>query len=196
MAIDRRLGRGQVVPETVFLDANVLYSACCRDLLIEANLAGLCACRWSDGVLAEVRQALRRARPDLPESALQRTFNLLSVACPDALSVSRSGRLPIRAALPDPADHHVIAAAHASGASTLLTFNLRHFPSRSLRGLPLTAQTPDDWFVRLAMNRPDELEALVERCRRRLQRPPLSRARHLAAMRASGLPHLAAHLDS
>jgi hypothetical protein len=143
-----------------------------------------------------VRQALRRARPDLPESALQRTFNLLSVACPDALSVSRSGRLPIRAALPDPADHHVIAAAYASGASTLLTFNLRHFPSRSLRGLPLTAQTPDDWFVRLAMNQSDEVEALVERCRRRLQRPPLTRARHLEAMRASGLPHLAAHLDS
>jgi predicted nucleic acid-binding protein len=196
LATDYRLGRGQGDPETVFLDANVLYSACCRDLLIEANLAGLCACRWSDGVLVEVRQALRRTRPDLPESALQRTFDLLSVTCPEALSVSRSRRLLIRPALPDPADRHVLAAAYASGASTLLTFNLRHFPSRSLRALPLTAQTPDDWFVRLAMHQSDQVEALVERCRRRLLRPPLSRARHLEAMRASGLPHLAAHLDS
>ena len=196
MATERRLGRGEGGPEVVFLDANVLYSACCRDLLVEADLAGLCACRWSGGVLEEVGRALRRARPDLPESVLQRSFTLLSVACPDALTVRRPGRLPARPVLPDSGDHHVVASAYASGATTLLTFNLRHFPTRSLRGLHLMALTPDDWFIRLAMARSEELKALVERCRRRLQRPPLSHSRHLEAMRAAGLPQLATLLDS
>ena len=184
------------MPEVVFLDANVLYSACCRDLLVEADLAGLAACRWSEGVLSEVGRALRRARPDLPESALQRTFTLLSLACPHALNVGRTDRLPATPALPDHGDQHVVAAAYAAGASTLLTFNLRHFPSRSLRGLHLKVLTPDEWFVRLAFERPEELKALVERCRRRLQHPPLSRARHLKALRASGLCQLATCLDS
>ena len=196
MATERRLGRGEGGPEVVFLDANVLYSACCRDLLVEADVAGLCACRWSGGVLEEVGRALRRARPDLPEAALQRSFTLLSVACPDALTVRRPGRLPARPVLPDSGDHHVVASAYASGATTLLTFNPRHFPARSLRGLRLMVLTPDDWFIRLAMVRSEELKALVERCRRRLQRPPLSRSRHLAAMRAAGLPQLATLLDS
>jgi hypothetical protein len=34
------------MPQAIlFLDANVLYSACCRDLLLELTLAGLCRCR-------------------------------------------------------------------------------------------------------------------------------------------------------
>lgn len=196
MATECRLGRGEGGAEVVFLDANVLYSACCRDLFVEADLAGLCACRWSGGVLEEVGRALRRARPDLPESVLQRSFTLLSAACPDALTVRRPGRLPVRPVLPDSGDHHVVAAAYASAASSLLTFNLRHFPAQSLRGLHLMVLTPDEWFIRMAMARPEEVEALVERCRRRLRRPPLSRSRHLAAMRAAGLPRLAAYLDS
>jgi len=60
------LGRGEGGPEVVFLDANVLYSACCRDLLVEADVAGLCACRWSaPGIL---RPCVPPASPSSPPS--------------------------------------------------------------------------------------------------------------------------------
>ena len=86
-----------VRPDTLFLDANVLYSACCRDLLLEAALDGLCHCRWSGQVLSEVRTALLRQRPELRPPQINRLFDLLGLACPEArneVRPRRSLRLP------------------------------------------------------------------------------------------------------
>jgi predicted nucleic acid-binding protein len=184
-----------VRPDTLFLDANVLFSACCRDLLLEAALDGLCHCRWSDQILSEVRTALLRQRPDLRPPQINRLFELLGLACPEArneVRPRRSLRLP---ELVDESDAHVISAAHAAGADVIVTFNLRHFPSHVLKPWGIKALSPDRWLLAQAEQRPDCLRALVERCRQRLRHPPLSRTSHLKALRSAGLPLLADHLE-
>jgi len=184
-----------VRPDTLFLDANVLYSACCRDLLLEAALDGLCHCRWSDQILSEVRMALLRQRPDLRPSQINRLFDLLGLACPEArneVRPRRSLRLP---KLVDESDAHVISAAYAAGADVIVTFNLRHFPSHVLKPLGIKALSPDRWLLAQAEQHPDRLRTLVERCRQRLRYPPLSRNTHNKALRRAGLPLLVDYLE-
>lgn len=184
-----------VRPDILFLDANVLYSACCRDLLLEAALDGLCHCRWSDQILSEVRLALLRQRPDLRPPQINRLFALLGLACPGArneVRPRRSLRLP---ELVDESDAHVISDAYAAGADVIVTFNLRHFPSHVLKPWGIKALSPDRWLLAQAEQRPDRLRALVERCRQRLRHPPLSRTSHLKALRSAGLPLLADYLE-
>ena len=183
-------------PDILFLDANVLYSACCRDLLIEASLGGLCHCRWSGLVLSEVKIALQRKRPDLRPPQLDRLFELLALACPEALTQLRPAVSLESLPLIDPADGHVIQGAYAARAGIVITFNLRHFPRRHLSPLGLKAATPDQWLCSKTKADPVGMCALVERCRLRLARPPISKSDHLNALRRSGLTQLADFLAS
>jgi len=183
-------------PVGLFLDANVLYSAGCRDLLIEASLEGLCRCLWSLEVLAEFKAALLRTRPDLKLSQIQRLFDLLAFACPDAMQRPRSADLIALPPMDDPADAHVLLGAYESSAEIIITFNLRHFPRRLLGRFGLLAMTPDQWLCSMAKPAPAVMIEIAERCRSRLVRPPLSRADHLEALRRSGLPRFAAFLTS
>jgi len=48
--------------------------------------------------------------------------------------------------LPDPNDRHVVAAGITAGASVILTWNIRDFPSRELKKFGLRKQTPDDFL--------------------------------------------------
>lgn len=174
-------------PDTLFLDANVLYSAGCRDLLIEASLAGLCRCRWSREVLSELDRALRRSRPDLKPTQLRRLMAALVSACPEALLEQHPARAPVLPSMVDPADAHVLRGAIRAQAQVLLTFNLKHFSRRLLARHGLVAMTPDQWLVSLAKSAPSDIMAIAERCRSRLVRPPLTRAHYLASLRRSGL---------
>ena len=180
----------------LFLDANVLYSACVRDILLELAIANLCQCRWSEKVLAETRQALLRERPDISRRHTERLFVLMSKACPEAL---RQASRPLPAssmAYASPSDLHVVQAAYAAHAAIILTFNLRHFYSKALAELNLSVASPDAWLTELIAREPDRCLQAMESCRRRLQRPSLSRQAHLEAMRRAGLVRFSAKLRS
>lgn len=51
--------------------------------------------------------------------------------------------------LPDLDDHHVVAAAVHTGATVIVTFNLRDFPSAKLRPYNIRTQHPDDFITGL-----------------------------------------------
>ena len=113
------------------LDANVLYPARLRDLLVRLAIAGQYQARWSEQILDECFDNLIADRPDLPVEHLHRTRHLLSVAVPDAV-VADYDHLVDGLALPDRDDRHVLAAAVASGADNLVTANLADFPARAI----------------------------------------------------------------
>lgn len=66
------------------LDANVLYPARLRDLLIRLAIAGLYQARWSEQILDECFDNLLEDRPDLTPEQLARTRQLMTTALPDA----------------------------------------------------------------------------------------------------------------
>lgn len=107
----------------VFTDANVLYAAAPRDLLMELAVAQGIAVRWSQTVHDEWTAALAKNRPDLSVDRIRRTLALLTEALPAALVTSYEDLVPTLQ-LPDANDRHVLAAAIKGECQIILTFNL------------------------------------------------------------------------
>ena len=78
----------------------------------------------------------------IPIKPIQITRKLMNDALPDAKVTGYGAHLEA-ITLPDPDDRHVVAAAIAAGASVILTWNLRDFPTRELKKHGLVRQNPD-----------------------------------------------------
>ena len=71
-------------PIAAFLDANVLYPALLRNVLMYFAVARLYRPLWSDAVHGEWTTAVRRDHPDLTERQIARTHRLMTQHVPDA----------------------------------------------------------------------------------------------------------------
>ena len=91
------------------LDANVLYPAPLRDLLVRLAIDGQYQAKWSARILDECFGNLVANRPDLTAAALGRTRALLVRAVPDA-EVNGYENREHGLVLPDRGDVHVLAA--------------------------------------------------------------------------------------
>jgi hypothetical protein len=82
---------------TAFLDANALYPAELRNLLMRLALAEAYRPLWSDRAQKEWTEALARDRPDLPREKIERVRALMEQHIPDATGhgLRRPGR-PVR----------------------------------------------------------------------------------------------------
>ena len=123
------------------LDANVLYPASLRDLLLRLAADGLYQARWTDRILDETFDAVLRTRPDLDPARLGRTRRLMTTHFPDAMVVEYES-LMATLVLPDPDDRHVLAAAIRAHAEVIVTHNLKVFPRRALEPLDIEAMSP------------------------------------------------------
>jgi hypothetical protein len=70
---------------TALLDANVLYRATLRDLLLSLARDGLYHARWSERIQDEWVRSLLARRPDLDPADLRRTCELMAQAVPDSV---------------------------------------------------------------------------------------------------------------
>lgn len=130
---------------TVVYDACVLYPNTLRDLLIRIAQSGTVQARWTEKILDEMSTALRRNRPDIPDSKLERLRVLMNDAVRDCL-VSDYEPLIDGLKLPDPDDRHVLAAAIKSGAQIIVTQNLRDFPIADLEQWDIEAKSADEFI--------------------------------------------------
>jgi len=130
----------------VVYDASVLYPSTLRDLLIRIAQSGLAQAKWTDHILDEMFGALRRQRPDLDNSRLDRTRELMGRAVRD-WKITGYEVLIDSLKLPDPDDRHVLAAAIKAKAQVIVTANLRDFPTEALSPWEIDPKSPDE-FVR------------------------------------------------
>jgi predicted nucleic acid-binding protein len=145
------------MPFIAVYDADVLYPNTLRDLLIRiAQLPHLVQAKWTEKILDEVTDNLRKNMPDITAEKTDRLRQLMNTAVRDCLV---SGYEPLIAALdlPDPNDRHVLAAAIKAKAQIIVTKNLRDFPADRLAPWDLKAKSPDS-FVRdlIDIDRQDE----------------------------------------
>lgn len=173
-------------PFTAVYDANVLYPAPLRDLLMHLALTGVYRARWTVQIHDEWKRNLLINRQDLTQAQLDRTSAAMDRAIPDALV---TGYEPLCAGLilPDPDDHHVLAAAIKCSASVIVTFNLKDFPSDALEPFEIEAVHPDDFIADLFdLDRAAVLEA-VQAQRASLKSPPHSARELLDRLLVQGL---------
>ena len=132
-------------PFTVVLDANVLYPALVRDLLIQCASDGLFRGKLTAQINREWMSNLLKNRPDIEPKKLERTCELLERAMPDCM-VTNYESLIDGLDLPDSEDRHVLAAAILCHAQIIVTFNMRDFPSGALKKFDIQAVHPDTFL--------------------------------------------------
>lgn len=171
---------------TALLDANTLYPAPVRDLLLHLADLGLFASKWTELIHDEWIRNLLSNRPELKLKNLHATKQAMNLAFPDA-NVKGFHSLIAKLALPDADDKHVLAAAIHGKANCIVTFNIKHFPQKHLTPFSIQGIHPDDFIVQLIhQNKETVLEAFNNQVAN-LKSPPMTKEEVLNSLKKCGL---------
>lgn len=171
---------------TVVYDANVLYPAPLRDLLLRLAATRLFRACWSATIHEEWMHNVLAVRPDLDRTQLERTRCLMDQAVEDCLITGHEALIE-SLSLPDADDRHVLAAAIHAGADAIITFNLRDFPTDVLTTYRIVARHPDAFVHGLLEEEPEAVIAAVRAQRASLRRPPCTVTQLLETLERQGL---------
>lgn len=174
----------------VVLDANVLYPALLRSLLIDLAVLGVYKAHWTGQIQEEWQRNLLLNRPDLQAAKLKKVEGLMNAALPDAL-VTGYEALAQGVSLPDPDDAHVVAAARHVGANGIVTANLRDFPAEGLAPYGLRALSADQFLLTLLAQNPSAVREAVQIQQSRYRNPPLTLEDLLAQLAKQGAARFA-----
>jgi hypothetical protein len=149
-----------VIPAVV-ADADTLFGATTRGLLIHLDYRGLIRLHWSALILDELRRALVDTGRKADEQAARRHEQLLRASLPNA-EVAMAGvdaQMEVVAhAVRSKKDVHVAACAHAIVVTrhypdvqtvSLVTKNIRDFGIRKLAELSIEVSKPYDFLLAL-----------------------------------------------
>ncbi len=156
---------------SALLDADALFSAAVRDLLLRAAEAGLYRPLWTEQILEEMRNAILRKRKDLALRDMRRLVTHMRAAFPEAEVSGYRALIPAMGNNKD--DRHVLAAAVAGRADVIVTWNTRHFPRSACEPYGVDVQTPDEFLVHAIHLRPDRMVWVVRRQAADLRKPPM-----------------------
>jgi hypothetical protein len=175
------------------VDANVLYSAFIRDVLLRLAAADLFQPHWTERIHDEWVRNLAAERPDLSRSNLVRTAANMDAHFPGAL-IRDYGSLEAHFGGVAPEDRHVAAAALKAGAGHIVTQNLRDFPPSALQPHGLVATGPDEFIRMLVSTDAVTTRIVLDAHRRGLNRPSMTADEYRAAFIRNGLSRSAALL--
>jgi hypothetical protein len=131
--------------------------------------------------------------PGIPIERLQITRKLMNDALPHATVTGYRTHLEA-VTLPDPDDRHVVATAIAAGASVILTWNLRDFPTRELNMHGLVRQNPDTFLTALYDKAPDLTLASLANARPNLSKSRISAVDFIDTRKNQKLTQLATRI--
>ncbi|MFQ5623550.1 MAG: RSP_2648 family PIN domain-containing protein, partial [Paracoccaceae bacterium] len=162
----------------VLMDANVLFPTVMREVLLGAAAGGAFQPLWSARILEEWARATRKLG-DGAEGIARAEIALIRDRWPQA-EVASDPRDERDLHLPDDNDLHVLAAAISGKADTLLTRNLKDFPTRVLTPLGLVRREPDGFLMEIAAENEAMMRDVVREVGARAEaasgRPPPVRA--------------------
>lgn len=180
---------------TALFDANVLYPAPMRDILLQLAVTDIFRAKWTDEIHREWIEALLRNKPHLDRGALERTRDRMNLATRDCLVTGYEKIIP-SLTLPDEDDRHVLAAAIVGRCDVIVTQNLKHFPDTELAPLGIEAQHPDQFLSNHLHLATGLFCSAVRKVRARLKNPPFSAEEYLDTLTRQGLVATAAELES
>lgn len=173
-------------PAVVIFDACILYPFHLRNIIVQAAVDRLVEARWTDRIHDEWMRNLAANVPTMPIERLQITRCLMNAVLPDAMVARYEDHIPT-VKLPDPGDRHVVAAAIATGAAIILTWNVRDFPTAELKKHGLHCQTPDTFLADLYDKVPALTIASLANARRNLNKSRVSRAEFIEILEGQKL---------
>ncbi|MFZ4470689.1 MAG: PIN domain-containing protein [Pirellula sp.] len=171
---------------TVVYDACVLYPAALRDFLMHLAITNLFRARWTDRIHEEWIRNVLRDRPDHTAQQLARTRQLMDENVLDCLVTGYESLIP-SLSLPDLNDRHVLAAAIRCGANSIVTFNTKDFPTRSLEPFGIEAFHPEEFVLSQLDRAPSVVCSAAKRQRANLRNPPKNVDEYLDCLSQQGL---------
>ena len=157
----------------VVYDANVLFPASVRDLLLEMAAGGVFRAHFSSQILNEVTESLSFRYPDVAQrdwenlaSNMVTAVRGICVECDEALAGDH--------VLPDPDDQHVLALALQTGAQLIVTENATDFPESVLKPLGIESLNADQFVLNVATLDRRSVTSALEGVSARLKNPPLT----------------------
>lgn len=178
--------------ERVLLDANVLFPTVLREILIGTAASGGFVPLWSPRIIEEWARATRRL-PEGAEAVARSEIALLRADWP-AAEVTPPEALTADLSLPDPDDRHVLAAAIAGRAATLLTCNRADFPTRTLARYAILLREPDGFLTEL-LHAGIDIAAVVQAVRAKAERISGRPQPLRPLLKRAGLPRLGKLLE-
>jgi predicted nucleic acid-binding protein len=157
--------------DVVVLDANVVYPAALRDLLLRLAEARLYQPRWSAQILDELRRNLI-ADGRSTEVRVRRMLAQMQQTFPDSEFDPSPSTIELMTNAVE--DRHVLATAVESGAGLIVTGNLRDFPPPALSPWRMTARLPDEFLQALFDADPATMVRVLGEQAAALVDPPLT----------------------
>lgn len=177
----------------VVLDANVLYGEFVRDLLLSLFFDGIFEAKWTNEITDEWVRNLLENQPDIDREKNRETVIAMHTIRPSPL-VENYQRYIEQIDLRDKNDRHVVAAAIASEARKILTWNLRDFPEQVLKGFGIVAESPDKFLADLIIEQPIAVADTFRTMRLRRRKPRMSVDVFIQALSDNRLKMAAKHL--
>lgn len=162
----------------VVLDANILYQAPIRDLLLRLaeSPAEMFQVRWSEEIVEEAtRNLIKDNRMDDSQAASFK--NCLYGAFEDAYVDGYKELIPVLENNEN--DRHVLAVAIIANAQVIVTLNIKHFPEEALKKYNIEAQTPDTFLLYLYDLSLSVLIETLQKQQQELTNPPLTQEEFL-----------------
>ncbi|MDQ2840019.1 MAG: PIN domain-containing protein [Acidobacteriota bacterium] len=178
---------------TALFDANVLYPAPLRDVLMQLAITDLFRAKWSADIHREWIEALIRNEPHRDRGALERTRDLMDTNIRDCLVTGYASLIP-SLKLPDGNDRHVLAAAIVGRCDVIVTQNLKDFPDSALAPYGIAVQHPDEFLCNHLNLAQGLFCSAIQRVRCRLKNPPYTTEQYLEILTGTGLVATAAEL--
>jgi predicted nucleic acid-binding protein len=168
---------------TVILDACVLASANCCDLLLSlAEEPRLFLPRWTEEILAEVRRT-QLDKLNWPVHLADYWQEQVRASFPEAMIADYESLLSV--CQNHEKDRHVLAAAIKCNAELIVTSNLRHFRKEQMEPWHIEAADPDSYLLTLYTMEPGLLVSKIESiARRRNLEPEICLSRMAASLPA------------
>lgn len=180
---------------TALLDANVLYPAGLRDLLMQLAIFGAFRARWTHQIQDEWVRNVITDRPDLEPERMRRVAMLMDSSLKDAHIIGYEATTDTLE-LPDPNDRHVLAAAIFVGVNVIVTNNAKDFPASALEPYGIVAMTADAFVLGLLEEDSETVLEAVRTVQTRLRKPPVTMTAYLARLEQLGLLETAALLKN
>ncbi len=178
---------------TALLDANVLYPAPVRDLLLQIAVTDVYKAKWTADIHREWIENLLTNEPHRDRKALERTRDLMDSSTRDCVVTGYESLIP-SLDLPDPDDRHVLAAAIVGRCDVIVTANVKDFPAAALTPFGIDLQHPDAFLCNHLNLAPGVFCSCIQKIRRRLKNPPYSVEQYLDTLSRNGLVATAVQL--
>lgn len=162
---------------TALADACVLASALKRNMLLSFAEAEFYRIRWSEKIMDEtehtIEKLLRRKDHPEPKVGAKRQRTNMCAAFEEA-SVENFEMLEPALDGINQKDRHVLAASIKTGASVIVTDNLKDFPQDYCKQFDIEPLSADTFFADCISLSPSDTMAALRRMREKLKNPEVT----------------------